>query len=64
MDRITHDVDRDFFMTPEQSLEYGMIDQIIGKAAGFPAEGEAATASVGGDATDTAHGDAQVETAD
>src|SRR4051794_4517966 len=32
MERISHDSDRDFFMTPEQALEYGIIDQIIGRA--------------------------------
>src|SRR4051794_14991334 len=37
MDRIARDSDRDFFMTPEQALEYGIIDQIIGRAkAGSP----------------------------
>ena len=30
MDRIVRDSDRDFFMTPEQALEYGAVDQIIG----------------------------------
>ena len=31
MERISRDSDRDFFMTPEQALEYGAIDQIIGR---------------------------------
>jgi ATP-dependent Clp protease protease subunit len=32
MERIARDSDRDFFMTPEQALEYGIIDHIIGQA--------------------------------
>jgi ATP-dependent Clp protease protease subunit len=32
IERITRDSDRDFFMTPEQALEYGIIDRIIGHA--------------------------------
>ncbi len=31
MERIARDSDRDFFMTPEQALEYGIIDHIIGR---------------------------------
>jgi ATP-dependent Clp protease protease subunit len=30
--RITRDSDRDFFMTPDQAQEYGIIDQIVGHA--------------------------------
>jgi len=33
MERITQDSDRDFFMTAEQALVYGAIDQIIGTPA-------------------------------
>jgi len=29
MERIQRDTDRDFFMTPEQAKEYGLIDEII-----------------------------------
>jgi ATP-dependent Clp endopeptidase proteolytic subunit ClpP len=37
LDRIARDSDRDFFMTPEQALDYGIIDQIIGRSkAGSP----------------------------
>src|SRR3954468_6425633 len=37
MERIARDSDRDFFMTPEQALEYGIIDSIIGQVkAGSP----------------------------
>jgi ATP-dependent Clp protease, protease subunit len=31
MERISRDSDRDFFMTPDQALEYGAVDQIIGR---------------------------------
>ena len=29
LDRIAKDFDRDLFMTPQQALEYGIIDQIL-----------------------------------
>jgi ATP-dependent Clp protease protease subunit len=29
MERIQHDTDRDFFMTPEQAREYGIVDEVI-----------------------------------
>jgi ATP-dependent Clp protease protease subunit len=32
IERIARDSDRDFFMTPEQAVEYGIVDRIIGKA--------------------------------
>ena len=45
MERITHDIERDFFMTPEMALEYGLIDQILGQVAPVPtADGAAAKA--------------------
>lgn len=31
MDRIIHDTDRDFYLNPEQAIEYGLIDQVLGK---------------------------------
>ncbi|MBM2811147.1 MAG: clpP [Chloroflexi bacterium] len=31
MERIVHDSDRDFFMTPDQAVEYGIVDAIIGR---------------------------------
>jgi ATP-dependent Clp protease, protease subunit len=40
MDRIAQDSDRDFFITPDQALAYGAIDQIIGKV-GVDAKGGA-----------------------
>ena len=40
LDRIARDSDRDFFMTPDQAKEYGIIDEVIGRppasAAGTP----------------------------
>jgi len=40
MDRVARDSDRDFFMTPEQAKEYGIIDDVIGRP---PGTGEAPT---------------------
>jgi ATP-dependent Clp protease protease subunit len=31
MEKITHDTDRDFYLNPEQSVEYGLIDEILAK---------------------------------
>jgi len=31
LERIAHDSDRDFFLTPEQAHEYGIIDEVIGR---------------------------------
>jgi ATP-dependent Clp protease, protease subunit len=38
MERVAHDSDRDFFLTPEQAKEYGIVDEIIGhpSEAGLP----------------------------
>jgi ATP-dependent Clp protease protease subunit len=33
MEKITHDTDRDFYLTPEQAVEYGLVDEVIGKPA-------------------------------
>src|SRR6266545_2673139 len=44
MARVTQDSDRDFFMTPEQALEYGAVDQIIGHAGQLSTDGTAAPA--------------------
>jgi ATP-dependent Clp protease, protease subunit len=38
MERIASDSDRDFFLTPDQALAYGAIDQIIGQV-GVDAKG-------------------------
>lgn len=32
LDKIEHDVERDYFMTAEEALEYGLIDEIVKKA--------------------------------
>src|SRR6185503_4070664 len=48
IDRIQHDVDRDFFMPAEMAIEYGLVDQLIGKSdAGSPngATSESGTAT-------------------
>ncbi len=29
IDKITHDTDRDFYLTPQQAVEYGIIDEIL-----------------------------------
>ncbi len=31
-EKITHDTDRDFYLTPEQAVEYGLVDEVLGKA--------------------------------
>jgi ATP-dependent Clp protease, protease subunit len=31
MERITHDTDRDFYLNPEQAIEYGLIDEVLKK---------------------------------
>lgn len=34
LDKIAHDTDRDFYLTPEQAVEYGLVDEILAKAEG------------------------------
>jgi len=36
MEKITHDTDRDFYLNPQQAVEYGLIDEVLEK----PAEGK------------------------
>lgn len=36
MDRIERDTDRDFFMTPEEALSYGIIDEVIQTKRNLP----------------------------
>jgi ATP-dependent Clp protease protease subunit len=31
LDKITHDTDRDFYLNPEQAVEYGIIDEVLNK---------------------------------
>jgi len=31
MEKITHDTDRDFYLNPQQAVEYGIIDEILSK---------------------------------
>jgi ATP-dependent Clp protease protease subunit len=33
VEKVTHDLDRDYFMTSEQAKEYGLIDEILAKPA-------------------------------
>ncbi|MFC1984858.1 ATP-dependent Clp protease proteolytic subunit [Chloroflexota bacterium] len=33
LDKITHDTDRDFYLNPEQAVEYGIVDEILTKPA-------------------------------
>ena len=37
MDRVTHDTDRDFYLNPQQAVEYGIVDEVLSR----PAEEEA-----------------------
>jgi len=31
LDKITHDTDRDFYLNPEQAVEYGLVDEVLRK---------------------------------
>jgi ATP-dependent Clp protease protease subunit len=31
LDKVTHDTDRDFYLNPEQAVEYGIVDEILTK---------------------------------
>jgi len=33
LEKITHDTDRDFYLNPEQAVEYGIVDEVLGKPA-------------------------------
>jgi len=47
-ERIIQDSDRDFFLTAEQALDYGIIDQIVGQSDLTLASGAAPAASTNG----------------
>jgi ATP-dependent Clp protease, protease subunit len=32
LEKITHDMDRDFYLNPEQAVEYGLIDEVLNKS--------------------------------
>ncbi len=32
-EKITHDTDRDFYLNPQQAVEYGVVDEILSKPA-------------------------------
>jgi len=33
IEKIVHDTDRDFYLNPQQAVEYGIVDEILGKTA-------------------------------
>jgi ATP-dependent Clp protease protease subunit len=33
MDKVTHDTDRDFYLNPDQAVEYGIVDEVLNKPA-------------------------------
>jgi ATP-dependent Clp protease protease subunit len=33
MEKISHDTDRDFYLNPAQAVEYGIVDEVLGKTA-------------------------------
>jgi len=33
IDKIAHDTDRDFYLNPEQAVEYGIVDEVLGESA-------------------------------
>jgi len=39
MEKVAHDTDRDFYLNPEQAVEYGLIDEVLKKSE--PEEGKA-----------------------
>ncbi len=40
LEKITHDTDRDFYLNPEQAVEYGLVDEVLGKTKEKPAEAD------------------------
>ncbi|GAI05519.1 unnamed protein product, partial [marine sediment metagenome] len=33
LEKIVHDTDRDFYLNPQQAVEYGIVDEILSKPA-------------------------------
>ena len=33
IEKIAHDTDRDFYLNPQQAVEYGIVDEILSKSA-------------------------------
>ena len=48
MERVSRDSDRDFFMTPDMALEYGIVDHIIGHPKEAEVTSNGATEPTGG----------------
>jgi ATP-dependent Clp protease protease subunit len=44
IDEVTHDIDRDYFMTPDEAIEYGLIDGVIAPKSGLLAAATGAAA--------------------
>jgi len=40
LEKIVHDTDRDFYLSAAQAVEYGLVDEVLGKTEGKPAKGE------------------------
>jgi ATP-dependent Clp protease protease subunit len=40
LEKITHDTDRDFYLNPEQAVEYGLIDEVLAKPPEEEAKGK------------------------
>jgi ATP-dependent Clp protease protease subunit len=40
LDKVTHDTDRDFYLNPQQAVEYGIIDEVLHKPAEVKEEKE------------------------
>jgi ATP-dependent Clp protease protease subunit len=40
LEKITHDTDRDFYLNPEQAVEYGIVDEVLGKRVEEPAKAD------------------------
>jgi len=41
LEKITHDIDRDFYLNPEQAVEYGLVDEVLRKPGEAPAKTDA-----------------------